>query len=175
MAESVTEPERFVAIFDRHGVAVHGYLTRRGGTQVADELIGDVWLRAFQSRHTYDTSWPDARPWLYGIARNTLKNHWRRRREGGPAPLEPAHDPWPEVDAHLDAASRLGALRAALASLHEQDREVLLLFAWEQLSPTEIATSLGVPAGTVRWRLHRARSMLQRSAIDDRIPATEET
>lgn len=153
----------FVAIFDRHSVAVHAYLARRAGSQVAEDLFADVWLQAFRSRHAYDPAWPDARGWLYGIARHTLRRHWSQRRAVGvtPAPLQ---DPWPDVDRRLDAAASVALLRGALDELDEDDREVLLLAAWEDLAPSEIAVALGVPAGTVRWRLHRARASLQRAA-----------
>jgi RNA polymerase sigma factor (sigma-70 family) len=53
------------------------------------------------------------------------------------------------------------ALREALAALQPADREVILLSVWEQLEPKEIADVLGMPSGTVRWRLHKARSALQ--------------
>src|SRR5580698_1572854 len=70
-------PEAFVEIVRRHEVAIHGYLTRRAGLRAADDLLGEVWVRAFGARHRYDTSHEDARPWLYGIARNVLRAHWR--------------------------------------------------------------------------------------------------
>ena len=68
-------PEAFVEIVRRHEVAIHGYLTGRPGLRAADDLLGEVWVRAFGARHRYDTSHEDARPWLYGIARNVLRAH----------------------------------------------------------------------------------------------------
>ena len=64
------EPAAFVELVWRHGPAVHAYLARRTGRQDADDLLGEVWLRAFKGRASYDRRCPDARPWLYGIARN---------------------------------------------------------------------------------------------------------
>ena len=61
----------------RHEVAIHGYLSRRAGHRAADDLLGEVWVRAFGARHSYDSGYEDARPWLYGIARNVLRAHWR--------------------------------------------------------------------------------------------------
>jgi DNA-directed RNA polymerase specialized sigma24 family protein len=63
-------PDAFVEVVGRHEVAVHGFLARRGGRQVADDLLSEVWVRAFGSRAAYDPGYPSARPWLYGIARN---------------------------------------------------------------------------------------------------------
>lgn len=171
-------PEAFAALVRRHGQAVHAYLSRRSGRQTADDLLGEVWLRAFRSRQSYDRSWPNARPWLYGIAGNTLRAHWRCHALEDIAGAEPVQDPWSEVDGRLEADRMRPQLRRALASLSPQDRDVLLLVAWEQLSPSEAATALGIPPGTARWRLHRARALLQehfdRSAESPLLPISPE-
>jgi len=160
-------PEVFADIVRRHSNVVHGYLARRAGRETADELLGEVRLRAFRSRHTYDGRSPSARPWLYGVARNTLRAHWRLNRLDGAGEAELIDDPWPDVDARLDALQQGPVLRDALGTLDPDDREVLLLVAWEHLAPAEIAVSLGVPSGTVRWRLHRARKQLQNRLGDN--------
>jgi RNA polymerase sigma-70 factor (ECF subfamily) len=69
----------------------------------------------------------------------------------------------PAVD--FAGAGAGGALRGALAQLSESDREVLMLIAWEELSPTQAAAALGVKAATVRVRLHRARRRLARALV----------
>ena len=163
------EPAAFVDLAWRHGSIIHAYLCRRAGRQVADDLFGDVFLEAFRSRSTYDRRWTDARPWLYGIARHVLLSYWRK----SPRPagwLEAAvTDPWPDVDDHLVAESRRPELERALEFLTENEREVLLLFAWERLSQPEIAVVLGLPQGTVRSRLHRARAVMREHVA---IPST---
>jgi RNA polymerase sigma-70 factor (ECF subfamily) len=162
VAASLTgQPEEFATIVRRHGQAVHGYLARRVGHDLAGELLGEVWLRAFRSRHSFDRQVESARPWLYGIARNTLRAEWRLQRIDGVSGAEQSEDPWPAVDARLDAVLRGVELRAGLDALEPEDREVLLLVAWEHLAPAEIAIALGMAQGTVRWRLHRARKQLQ--------------
>ena len=70
-------PDAFVEVVQRHEVAVHGFLARRAGYQAADDLLGEVWVRAFAARGGYDLGHADARPWLYGIARSVLRAHWR--------------------------------------------------------------------------------------------------
>lgn len=151
------DPVAFVEVFWRHGSAVHAYLARRSGRQDADDLLSEVWLRAFKGRGGYDREFADARPWLYGIARHVLHAHWRQIGRPAVPILEPAPlDYWQEVDARLDATAQREALRSALARLPDGEREVLLLVVWEQLTPAEAALTLGIPQGTARSRLHRA-------------------
>lgn len=171
MARAVAEPACFVQVFDRHGRAVHAYLVRRAGPQIADDVLDEVWLQAFASRGRFDEECADARPWLYGIARNVLKSHWRARSRAAPINGDNAPDAFVEADARLDAVRHRPALWDALAALPDEDREVLLLVAWEGLTPAEAAESLGIPQGTTRWRLHRARAAAQRvldEASDER-------
>jgi RNA polymerase sigma factor (sigma-70 family) len=164
-------PDAFVEVVSRHELAVHAFLSRRAGPQVAADLLGEVWVRAFAGRAGYDPAYPDARPWLFGIARNVLRAHWRSRQNASPAdrvtakcaadPADPAEDPWDEVIDRLDSAGQAHALAAAIRALPPAERDVLLLVAWEQLTPAQAARALGVPAGTARSRLHRARAALR--------------
>ncbi len=161
-------PDAFVEVVRRHETAVHGFLARRAGPEAAD-LLGEVWLRAFAGRGGYDPAHRDARPWLYGIARNVLRAHWRAYYAGDDqaAAPETACDPWDAVVDRLDAAARAGTLVGALRALPPAEREVLLLVAWEQLTPAQAAAVLGVPQGTARSRLHRARAAL-RLALEEK-------
>jgi RNA polymerase sigma factor (sigma-70 family) len=156
-------PDAFVEVVSRHELTVHAFLSRRAGPQVAADLLGEVWVRAFAGRAGYDPAYPDARPWLFGIARNVLRAHWRSRQNASPAdPLtDLAEDPWDEVIDRLDSAGQAQALAAAIRALPPAERDVLLLVAWEQLTPAQAARALGVPAGTARSRLHRARAALR--------------
>ena len=65
--------EAFVEVISRHEAAVGAYLARRAGRGPAEDLLGEVWVAAFESRGTYDRSFPDARPWLFGVALNKLR------------------------------------------------------------------------------------------------------
>jgi RNA polymerase sigma factor (sigma-70 family) len=149
------DPAAFVELFWRHGPAVHSYLTRRAGRQDADDLLSEVWLRAFKGRASRQS--PDVLPWLYGIARNVLSAHWHQQaRPAAPAEFSGAFDPWPDADSRLDAEAKRDSIGRILAMLSPDEREVLLLVVWEQLTPAEVAAVLGVPQGTARSRLHRA-------------------
>jgi RNA polymerase sigma factor (sigma-70 family) len=157
-------PDAFVEVVQRHEVAVHGFLARRAGRQVADDLLGEVWVRAFAARDRYDVVYDDARPWLYGIARNVLRAHWRSRPVEDSSGPERAADPWDDVVERLDSAAALRHIGQAVRALRPDERDVLLLVVWEQLTPAEAAVVLGIAQGTARSRLHRARAAL-RSAL----------
>jgi RNA polymerase sigma factor (sigma-70 family) len=163
IVRSARRPDAFVEVVRRHEVAVHGYPARRAGHQAADDLLAEVWLRAFAARERYDTRYGDALPWLYGLARNVLREHWRTSSGEELAGLDGAVvDPWDAIDARLDSAGRAKAMASAVRALPAADREVLLLVAWEELTPAEAAEVLGVPQGTARSRLHRARAAMRR-------------
>ena len=162
IAASRVEPLAFAAVFDRHYDAVHRYLARRVGSDLADDLAAETFTTAFDARRRYDTEHPDARPWLFGIATNLLRHHHRgeARRLRAYARLDRSAGPdggFGGVEARLDAARAGPAIGDALTHLSAGDRDVLLLFAWADLRYEEIAVALHIPVGTVRSRLHRAR------------------
>ena len=155
------DAKAFGELFWRHNGAVHGYLARRAGRDVAVDLVAEVWLRAFRNRTSFDCTYEDARPWLYGIARNVLHAHWRSAtRSSSPLPVV-ISEPWPDFDEHLDNVERRERLSSALELLSNEEREVLLLVAWEHMSAVSIALMLDVPASPVRNRLHRARNVMR--------------
>ncbi|MGW1022414.1 RNA polymerase sigma factor [Streptomyces sp. NPDC002577] len=171
------EPEQFAVLFDRHADAVHRYAARRLGPESAEDLMAETFTTAFQQRHRYDHARADARPWLFGIATNLIGRH--RRAEARrfkalaqmPAPV--AHEE-PVADRAVARAGAAGVRRdlaAVLAGLSARHRDVVLLVAWADLNYEEAAEALGVPVGTVRSRLHRARSTL-REALGGSDPTT---
>lgn len=161
LGRSARDPEVFGVLVTRHQDALFSYLARRA-PDAAPDLLGEVWLRAFASRATFDGERGGARGWLFGVARHVLLSHWRSRDVNIASPGDPsADDDWAAVDARLDAAAVAPRLRAAMADLPPVDREMLLLVAWEQLSPGEAADAVGVPRGTARSRLHRARTAMR--------------
>jgi RNA polymerase sigma-70 factor (ECF subfamily) len=167
IAASIDDPDRFTEIFERHFDAIYAYTARRLGRDVADDVGGAVFVEAFSGRARYESDRRDARPWLYGIATNLIHRHRRTeaRRLQAYAKVEPADTAAFEVDGRLDAVALGPRLAAALQGLASRDRDALLLFAWAGLSYEDIATATGVPVGTVRSRLHRARGQL-RSELD---------
>ncbi|MFF1326859.1 RNA polymerase sigma factor, partial [Streptomyces chartreusis] len=93
---SWADPDVFAVLFDRYADDIHRYVARRLGTEVADDLMAETFVIAFQQRRRYDLARPQARPWLYGIVTNLVGQHRRaeaRRLEAlsrvaGSAPAE---------------------------------------------------------------------------------------
>lgn len=162
---SIADPDVFAVLFDRHFVAIHRYVQRRVGRDLADEIAAETFTRAFDRRRRYDTTRADARPWLLGIAANLVRRHWRTERRRLDAYARSA-----ERD-HGALADPLAAeLAVALKALPRREREPLLLFAWADLTYEEIAVALGLPLGTVRSRISRARARLRGSDVDSHQP-----
>lgn len=155
---SARHPERFELVFNRHFAAVHRYLARRAGREAADDLASLCFTVAFERRRSFDPRFADARPWLYGIATNLLREHWRgeQRRVSTEAELSAGRAPADSGEDEGDAD-----LARALATLEPKQRDVLLLYALGELTYDEIAGALGVPVGTVRSRLARARAAVR--------------
>ncbi|MFJ9585248.1 RNA polymerase sigma factor [Streptomyces acidicola] len=179
LLRSRQDPTAFEPLVARHSAALHGYLVRRA-PDAADDLLSELWLRAYAGRHGFDAARGTARAWLFGVARHVLAAHWRRlETEAPPGSARFAEgaegmvsDPWQAVDRRLDAAAVSPVLRHALAKLPAVERELMLLIAWEQLTPTEAASVVRIPPGTARSRLHRARTRL-RKRLGALVPSTQ--
>lgn len=162
------EPEHFTVLFRRHAPHIQRYVVRRLGQDAADDIVAETFLLAFRQRDSYDQARADARPWLYGIATNLIGRHRRAEirlyralaRTGADPVMEPFTD---RVDDQVSAGTASRRLAVGLARLPDQLRDTLLLVAWSGLSYEEAATALGVPVGTVRSRMSRARSRLRRA------------
>ncbi|MGC0332768.1 RNA polymerase sigma factor (sigma-70 family) [Streptomyces sp. SAI-170] len=162
VAQSLEEPELFARLYDRYAPDIHRYAARRLGAGAADDLTAETFLVAFRTRSRYDTDRGNARPWLYGIAANLIGKQRRTEVRALKALARTGHDPvaesWSErADERLAAGSAQAPLAGALAALSAGDRHVLLLVAWADLTYPEVAEALGIPVGTVRSRLNRAR------------------
>ena len=141
------------------GTSTRSTRTSRGaGPDLGRDLASETFTRAFAARRRYDALRGEERPWLFGIANNPLRRHYRdeERRLRALARLDVRRDDaWPDEPRLADA----------LGALSRDERDVLLLFAWADLTYEEIATALGLPVGTVRSRLHRARAQF-RAALE---------
>ena len=147
----------FDAVFAAEFAPLHRYLARRVGAAAADELAAETFAVAFRRWDRLDPERP-VRPWLYGIAANLMRHHWRKERRMLRAYARTGVDPVSVEDAPAEDTRELAA---ALAELRRDEREILLLHAWAELTDTEIAAALGIPAGTVKSRLSRTREKLR--------------
>lgn len=168
IAGSVIDPEQFGLIFERHYPSIFRYLVRRLGRDLGARLASEVFTRAFESRHRFRPNSDSARPWLFGIAANLVRMEARRHRRSQAAHLRLPIDPpdndrlvFDQVNERLDAVSLSTGLLDGLAGLRPVERETLLLYALGELSYREVAEAMGVPIGTVRSRLARARVTLR--------------
>jgi len=132
----------------------------------ADDLVQECLTRAIAKVHTW-TPGTNLRAWLFVILKNCHINDVRRQR---PTSEIPTDHPMLKVPSNQDAHITLLEVRDAYLSLSEEHREVLLLVAIEGLQYEEAAAVLGVPLGTVRSRLSRARQAL-RDALGEPLPA----
>jgi RNA polymerase sigma factor (sigma-70 family) len=168
---SLAEAEQFELLFVRHEPAVRRYVVRRLGVDAADDIVSETFLLAFRQRAGYDTTRANALPWLYGIATNLVGRHrrdeirlFRALARTGVAPvIAPFTD---GVDERVTALAASRRLAEALAGLKAGYRDALLLVAWGGLSYEETADALGIPVGTVRSRISRARADLRRALGD---------
>ncbi len=154
----------FDGVFEAEFPALHRFLRRRVGAAFADELTASTFAAAYESWARFDAERP-LRPWLYGIAANLVRHHWRDERRMLRAYARTGLDPVLAEDSdaldRVEAQARRRELAAALAELRPRDREILLLHAWAELSDAEIAAALSLPIGTVKSRLHRTRQCLR--------------
>ena len=162
---SLHDPDRFRDVFEKHHDAVRRYLQRRVGADTGEELAAQTFEEAFRTRSRFDPAVADARPWLMGIATNLLGHHYRAevarlrvlRRAATMASTVGEDDP----DARLDARIAARVLARALQEMSQGERDIVLLYAWADLTYAEIAHALDLPIGTVRSRFHRIRGRLR--------------
>jgi RNA polymerase sigma-70 factor (ECF subfamily) len=165
------DADGFALLFERHASAIYSYCFRRTADwTVAEDLLSIVFLEAWRRRNV-DVPEEKTLPWLYGIATNVVRNRRRAERRYAAA-LRRVPRPRPEPDFSDDASRRIDDERrmrrglALLAELPGHEQDVLVLCDWSALSYQEAAFALGVPVGTIRSRLSRARLRLRELEVD---------
>src|SRR5512146_743913 len=162
------DTEAFGDLYERHARAVQSYcLWRTADLQLAEDATASAFLETWRKRERLELTTDSAAPLFVGVANNVLRQHWRGRRRHIAA-LERVRNTAPvallshedEAIARLDAIRRLRDAGSAVRALPRREREVLALVAWGELTYEETAAALGVPIGTVRSRLARARERL---------------
>jgi RNA polymerase sigma factor (sigma-70 family) len=161
---TVGDVDAFRRLYERHAVGVEAFCLRRTADRtIAEEATSEVFLELWWRRSRLTVPGDSARPLLLGIALNVLRHRWRteRRHRATTKRLSEAFDRSPAAEnppaATLEALARA---RNIVERLPRREAETLILVAWGELSYEETAATLGVPIGTVRSRLARARSRL---------------
>jgi RNA polymerase sigma factor (sigma-70 family) len=159
------DADAFARLFERHAKAIYNYCFRRTGDwSAAEDLLSIVFLEAWRRRDKY---LPPGKvlPWLYGIATNVVRNRRRsERRYRAALSRVPAAQPEPdaaeEIVERIADERRVAQALQLLSTLPRHQQDVFVLCAWSGLSYEDTSFALGVPVGTVRSRLSRARRSL---------------
>ena len=171
------DPDAFGMLFDEYARAVYNLGFRlTASCSAAEEVVSLTFLEAWRKRDRIEPGGGSLRPWLLSITVNVSRNMARasRRHQAAmsrlpPPPLVP--DFAEELAGRLDDAAQLREAGKALAALGRGEREVIALCVWSELDYAAAAKALGVPVGTVRSRLSRARRKLRKLVAAGREPA----
>lgn len=169
MVRPTADIDRFEEMASEVFEPLQRYLLRRAPRQDAEDALSEVMLTIW--RRLGDIPPDRVLPWCYGVARHTLANQRRGRRRGLSLVEKLRAEP---ISHQIDLSESDGdpGLQTALQSLGEADREILRLWAWEQLEPREIATVMGLTVNAATLRLSRARKRLgERLSGQDSAPA----
>lgn len=169
----MTEPDtqRFERLYRENFERVAAYLLSRADRGLAEDALG----------RTFEIAWRrladvpgEPLPWLLGVARRALAD-LRRGQDRHDALIERIAGTLGEAGKdHAETLTARGRVLAALQSLTESQREVLLLVAWEGLSQREAAAALGCSRGAVALRLHRARARIKAASAEQQVTPTTE-
>ncbi|WP_406202067.1 RNA polymerase sigma factor [Kitasatospora sp. NBC_01560] len=168
------DPNVFGELFDRYARTVYNHAFRlTADWAAAEDIMSATFTEAWRSRARVTAEGGSLRPWLLGIATNLARNHCRSNRRyraaaaalaaTGPSVVE-VPDHAEDVAGQVDDRRRIAAAITAMGSLRRPEREVLILCLWEGLEYAGAAEALGIPLGTVRSRLSRARTRLRKLA-----------
>ncbi|GAA2273450.1 sigma-70 family RNA polymerase sigma factor [Kitasatospora cystarginea] len=168
------DPNVFAELFDLYARTVYNHAFRlTADWSVAEDVMSATFMEAWRLRGKVAPEGGSLRPWLLGIATNLARNHCRSNRRyraaaaalaaAGPS-IAQVPDHAEEVAGQVDDRRRIAAALTAMSSLRRTEREVLVLCLWEGLEYADAAEALGIPLGTVRSRLSRARTKLRKLA-----------
>src|SRR5512139_1153790 len=160
----------FGELFARHHKAVYNFCFRRVGSWAqAEDLVSVVFLEAWRRRRALELESGSLLPWLVGIATRVTNHQWRssvrhraalRRIPADPQPVDPAD----AAADRVDDERRMAAILTVIRRLPRREQDVLAACVFGGLDYARAAAALGIPVGTVRSRLSRARTRLARLA-----------
>ena len=168
--------DAFQALLAAYRRPIYSYLVRTGIAEAdRDDIFQNIFLKVHRAARTYQPSRP-LRPWLFTIAANTVRTHFRDRRGAGPLSTagvsdEPV-DPNPGPERIVAGRETVAWLEGAIAALPPAQRQVLVLVSVVGLRQRDVAEALALPLNTVKTHLRRARlglaeAMAGREAPDE--------
>jgi len=169
------DAEALGALYDRHGRVVFGVLYRMlGSPEAAEEVAQDAFHAVWRRARTYRADRGSVRTWLLAIARNAAID-WRRtkgKRVARDAAIDealvlPDED---RVEDRVMATLSAERVRAAVATLPREQRDVLVLAFWSGLTQTEIAARSAIPLGTVKTRVRLGMAKLRERLVVETEP-----
>ena len=153
----------FDRLWNANAGRVRAYLQRRVHPSDVDDLLSEVFVVAWRHRDRKPNS---DLPWLYGIGRRVVSTHYRGAQRRNDLEVKLDHQPAMPGD-EFSRSDLRSEIADALAILDPDDRELLLLTAWEGLTPSEIAAATGSNSPAVRMRLSRARSRFEQALASE--------
>jgi len=164
VADSARQDERFRRLYEEHFDSIRAYCLRRLPVAEANDAVAEVFVTVWHKAEAIPVD--DARPLLFGIARNEILHSKRSlarraRVQAKVAGLAPEPAPGPETETVQRAESRL--VRDVLEGLPERDREVLQLKVWEDLTAAQIAVVVGASVAATEKRIARAYGKFERA------------
>jgi RNA polymerase sigma-70 factor, ECF subfamily len=161
------EAEGFAELYERTLPRVYGYVASLlRDRSAAEDVTAQAFERAYRKRKSYRPARGSIDAWLFGIARNAALDELRKRKRRAVLEVDPEDTASPAPEDQAELALRRGAVRAALASLDGQERDLIALKFAGGLSNGEIARVLRMSESNVGTRLHRTITKL-REACDD--------
>lgn len=153
--------------YEQHAGAIGAYALRRTAASDAADVVADTFLVAWR-RHEEMPDEPHTLPWLYGVARRVLANQ-RRSRDRRTRLHDRLRTEFVEFDMRserVEDTEHFQRVASAMTTLSDDDAELLRLTAWEELTPTQLATAMELEPSAVRQRLRRARQRLRSGLAD---------
>jgi RNA polymerase sigma factor (sigma-70 family) len=158
--------EAFERLYAQHAQALYAFLGYRTGDRVlAEDLLADTFEHAFRARRRFDRRRASEKTWLYSIALNLLRDHYRRKGTEAKALNEAAAALSAGSNGGIEHVSERDLVARGLEALSEEEREAIALRFGAELTVPEIARLTGEKLTTVEGRVYRALRKL-REAID---------
>jgi RNA polymerase sigma-70 factor, ECF subfamily len=159
---AASHTEAFAELYERTFPRVYAYVASLlRDRSAAEDVTAQAFERAYRKRRSYRAARGSIDAWLFGIARNAALDELRRRKRRATLEADPEDTASPSPEDHAELALRRETVRAALASLDGQERDLIALKFAGGLANAEIARVLGMSESNVGTRLHRTITKLR--------------